>query len=640
MTNNIIKSQKGKINGVFTKEGKKYNRIYDFSRYSNIQLVNILYSKKWNYNRSSYIITVEEVLKNRISSGKCTQSDIDLLKHVVKDKKHDIIKSNISNIRTTTTCTTISPNDINIRINQLIDKIYIITGVKLKKLNRTKNTLDKAHVFKDQIYASLTCIHNMLLSVGNTTYSRFNMLTADPQSGKTGVMRNVIFLLETNDKLREFLGLDFGSSLLITSMSDNANKYQLKIDIAHGESRQDNKKLLMRDGILHNPDLISCIQKNKNLNLKNCIIFIDESHLATNINSAMNSFLQHNGINLNGVTNLSRKNIYIFTVSATPYEEQVGNMIYKTKNTIELTHGPDYKGLKYFFVNNLLRQSFNLTTEEGSERFKNELHKFNNKIGYYIIRISRNTNTNNLIPDGFSSLTYYEKDKEVLNDILCITPEVPTIVFIKEKMKQSYQLDKSNIVMLFDRTSNYDLNRTNFIVQSFIGRACGYHKYKFIIYTDINNVKSHLNYMNNKKKVPISKNIKKDKDYYFLNTEKTHSSYSEYNNSDCLNKFPKEIVYNIYFKGYVLFNKNIIRIHLDKDKNLVLSKNSKLNIEYIKGYVENYVVHTNIKKHCNNFGDIKKILNYYCNLISSKITIDDIKTKNGKKFIYLLEQLF
>ena len=641
-----VKSNRNLSNGQLTKNNKPYVRKTDYTRYSNKQLVDALFSKKWNSKMTRGIREIKKLIALRIKNGKCTQYEIDNLVYLTNIKKYKIIKSIKSNSKTTTIHTTIPAcNNLAVsmkfRTNKLIDEIYRLTGLKLEKLNRTDNVDDKAHVFDDQIFASLTCIHTMLLSKNSSRYSRYNMLTAETQAGKTGVVRNIIYLLETYKELRDYLNINFGRSLLITPMCDNANKEQLKIDISHGECRQDNQRLLKRNGIMHNPDLIHWSRKNKSGNLNNCIIFIDEAHLASNVNSAMNSFLQKNGINLNGSTNLSKKNIFLFTVSATPYEEHVGNILYKKKNTIELSHGPNYKGLEHFLKNNLLRESFDLSTPEGEDNFKFEAESFNHKIGYYIVRINRNTETDNLIPEGFSTLTYYEKDREVINDILKVVPEKPTLIFIKDKMKQSYQLEKSNIVMLFDRTTKNDSKyRTSFIVQSFAGRSCGYHNYNFIIYTEIKHVKQHLDYLKNKYHVPSCKHITKNNKYHFVKTKNQQSSYSSQNNQSYINNFPIKSVLYQSIEGYIKLNDDIIKIYLDRNKNLVLSKHSRVNTEYLQSYIENNIVHTDIEIPCKSFKDAKNVLIYYCQIISSSKKIDEVKTKNGHNFIDLLKLEF
>ena len=82
---------------------------------------------------------------------------------------------------------------------------------------------------------------------------------------------------------------------------------------------------------------------------------------------------------------------------------------------------------------------------------------------------------------------------------------------------------------------------------------------------------------------------------------------------------------------------NIITIYLDNKRNLVLSKKSKVETEFLSSYIEDYVVCSDIKTPCNSFLDAKNALESYCKIVSSKTKIDDVKTKNGKKFIELLE---
>jgi ABC-type phosphate transport system ATPase subunit len=52
------------------------------------------------------------------------------------------------------------------------------------------------------------------------------------------------------------------------------------------------------------------------------------------------------------------------------------------------------------------------------------------------------------VPNGFNSLTYFQEDKIDINKILSKLPDNPTIIFVKNKMKQSYQLEK-NILLFY-----------------------------------------------------------------------------------------------------------------------------------------------------------------------------------------------
>lgn len=393
------------------------------------------------------------------------------------------------------------------KINHHISEIYKITGVKIERVSRHFYKDDVGYVYENQILTSLEVIYQMVLATINPNVSRYIMISAQPQVGKTGVVGNILFLLEYYDKLSKFIKIDFGKSLIITPMSDIANKQQLQKDIySQSGCRRDKKRLLKDDGIMHNPDMLNVLRNNNYESYRNSIIFMDESHLASHSTSVNNKFLQEKKIFLNGFKDLNDENLFLLTISATPYEEQICNYLCKNKSVIELIPGDGYRGIKYFYEHNLLRQSFDLSD---FNKFKNELKQFNNKKGYYIVRIKNSTDIRKLVPEGWNFLTYYEKDKVNINNIISHEPIVPTLIFIKQKMMQSYQLNKENVVMMFDRTSNYYKNRTNFVVQSFVGRACGYHNNDIIIYTDLENVKYHIDYLNNPNNIPESKYCEK-----------------------------------------------------------------------------------------------------------------------------------
>jgi len=98
-----------------------------------------------------------------------------------------------------------------------------------------------------------------------------------------------------------------------------------------------------------------------------------------------------------------------------------------------------------------------------------------------------------------------------------------------------------------------------------------------------------------------------------------------------------KIGYNTPNEGYVVLKSNTITMYLDYKKNLILSKKSIVETEFLKDYIEDYVVVSDIKTPCNNLLDAQNALESYCKIVSSKTTVDDVKTKNGEKFIDLLK---
>ena len=183
-------------------------------------------------------------------------------------------------------------------IKKLKKEIFEKTGCKIERLSSITNEDDYGYIYPEQIVASLKGALN-LIDAKEDLKSRSNMIVAEFQSGKTSTMTNIVWLIEYYDKIREFLGIDFNSSIFITSMSDVANKNQLEDDIRRQTgSRKDKKRLVKYN--LHNPDLMRDL-RNNNFFISNGIIFNDESHTASFVNSVIHKWLKNLGINKNGL---------------------------------------------------------------------------------------------------------------------------------------------------------------------------------------------------------------------------------------------------------------------------------------------------------------------------------------------------
>jgi len=379
-------------------------------------------------------------------------------------------------------------------IENYIDKIYDATGVKITRLSKVFYKDDNGYVYNNQVLGSLVNIYYMILAKRGEAF-RITSVVAETQTGKTGVMANTIFLLEIYDSIRDFLGLELEKSLVITAMSDRTNIDQLRTDIlAMTGARKDKKSLLREGGVMHNPNLLNDLNKDNFKTIENGIIFNDESHLAANTSSVNYKFYWENQISINGNADLSLNNIYLNNISATPYDEVVANKIKETRNINRLVPGFHYKSIRDLNT----RQGFPLNSQENYDKLKEILLEIN-KLGYYIIRVSPDTNIYNCVPKGFDGITYFQDDKYNLSDLLKTKPSKPTIIFIKNRMMQSYQLEKSNVVMAFDRVGEQSQEeRTMFIVQGLAGRLTGYVDHDIILYTDLDNIQYHIDYLDNK----------------------------------------------------------------------------------------------------------------------------------------------
>jgi hypothetical protein len=395
---------------------------------------------------------------------------------------------------------------INTKIEYLKKEILRLTGVKLERLSKITHENDHGYIYDFQILASLEIILAFVKSkIDPINNSRSILLFAQTQSGKTGVCGNYKFLIEYYDDLRNFLGLTLGNSFFITAMSDVANKQQIEKDLIAASCTRKDKQSLLK-GVFHNPDLLQLIRNSDGSVLINSTVIDDESHLAPNIDSVNNKFKYTNGLSNNGLVDMVSNNCYSISISATPYDELSGNIEYGTKKIIKLEVGENYRGIQYFKDNNLLKQTFVLN-DSTKDKFKKEMCSYGHKLGYYLVRIGNIKNYLDFVPNGFNSLKYFQEDKIDINNILSKLPDNPTIIFVKNKMKQSYQLEKKHIVVLFDRgVKNKSNNRGEFNIQSFSGRGNGYHKYDFMIYTDIADIENHIKLLNDDSDIPTTKN--------------------------------------------------------------------------------------------------------------------------------------
>lgn len=390
---------------------------------------------------------------------------------------------------------------IKLKLKEIKEKIETQVGQKFFETRMCKSGYesDTSYIYKTQELAALQIISHMLNG------ERFIILSARTQSGKSGTFNSIDFIISSYPIINDLLKLKYGNSWLITPMSDVVNLRQLKDD--HGEQTGFGKsalRLITPDNILHNPNTKLTEKRLKKINnFNNSLIIVDESHLASFSNSLNDLWLNACGVSKNGnsIDVMIEKNIFYLSVSATPFEELASNEKYGGKIVVELEITEEYHGLEYFIKNKLLRKSFTLKGNE--ERFCNLVEKEHdiyfkkhNKNGYIFVRIPTKILETDLVPMGWNYMTFYQKDTYNLNNELAIVPEKPTLIFVKNKLLQSYQLKPKNVVLMFDRVGKKSREeRTAFMVQSFFGRVSGYDKPDVLIYTDLDNIEGYENFI-------------------------------------------------------------------------------------------------------------------------------------------------
>jgi hypothetical protein len=322
---------------------------------------------------------------------------------------------------------------------------------------------------------------------------RHNMLTAQMQSGKSATFNTVIYVLNNNEEVRNYFGITKDNTYIITGMSDRELSEQLIKDAcnyqgAHKPANNVFNNAKMRN-IINNQDT----EENKKLIRKmsrNSFFVIEESAFASNTNSKLDAFFKMLGIEPNGNTSiLNKRNVYILSVSATPMAESINAFKDNNKGRIILKTGNNYYGIKQMFENNKVIQAYDLNTAEGIKKLTKTVKAKYTQPGYILIRVSSNMVMDKVkksLGKNYDYIDYHgnRKNELKIDEILKFKPLKPTVIFLKGMLRAGKRIcdskHKNNILMVHD---TYD-SKTDTVVQSLLGRLCGYKSHNVDIFCD------------------------------------------------------------------------------------------------------------------------------------------------------------
>lgn len=318
-----------------------------------------------------------------------------------------------------------------------------------------------------------------------TARNKHVFLIAEMQSGKTGVTTETAALLKI-EELKKYFNIN--SYYFVTGMNANGLFKQtveriathFDIDINKTNSIEDLLERLALINIypLKNSDLIPNTKPENN-----SIIFIDESHFGSKEKDRLTKWIQSWKNN----EFLEENNMYIVSVSATPFEE-LNSDIADVKQQIILKNDNSYIGISNYLENNQVIDADNtvedilLRIEEAYERMPE------NKKGVCFIRTNKKEIKNNLsLKEKFNIIELdtsnnksidfeiiWDKFKHMMNPFEECDKK-PIIFFIKEAMRAGQTLReeiKDYTYLIYDYTSN--LPETT--AQGLLGRICGYRK--------------------------------------------------------------------------------------------------------------------------------------------------------------------
>ena len=288
---------------------------------------------------------------------------------------------------------------------------------------------------------------------------RYAILMALCQAGKTGAYHELIrLMLEYGDVDHVYILCGSSEVELRNQAIEDAKKYNGKY---------------YKDGtikIFFHQDFTKY-----QMDTRNALIVVDESHLVQGKTQHLNKFLNKHGLSMDGnPITLNRENAYILSVDATPYSE-IAALKHKEsyeKHVEIMEPGEGYFGVADYYYSGRINPTFKITSEKFAELFTSTRKK------YAIIRVASGSIEEDAIKlaclkNGFKLRynTIDSKEKQIDIDELEKEPLVNTVVIIRGRFRAGKVICKKHIAFVWEgsKTANTDT-----IIQSLLGRMCGY----------------------------------------------------------------------------------------------------------------------------------------------------------------------
>jgi hypothetical protein len=314
------------------------------------------------------------------------------------------------------------------------------------------------------------------------------ILTAEMQSGKTGTARYIVHsLLHLSGPSSEWdQRMKSENTYFICGMNDNDLRNQAVKEF-HG--------LIPEKNILFSKQLQKHVPAWTPANAP-CLVIVDESHYASNVNSLVDKFLKE-----------LPKNHLLLSVSATAMAE-LATSESLGKAMVYLHPGDNYYSIRDIFKRNLVFQSINITTHQAdfvelvADEYQHQMD--HNERKYNIVRIPSQwyyqdleddikalgldidfINHHTAAPSRASSSGSLDSPAIGLdfNSYINEPPSRFTIIWIYGSLRAGKQVNTANIGFVHDTADS----APDTIAQSLLGRILGYNKRNNHVkcYTDV-----------------------------------------------------------------------------------------------------------------------------------------------------------
>jgi hypothetical protein len=337
---------------------------------------------------------------------------------------------------------------------------------------------------------------------GYQTETRWQIVIAQTQSGKTGISKGVCHYFQESSLQPQIY--------YICGMNDKSLKTQ---------QIREFKDLIPPDQILFQKDLERKIKHQTIYPRTSYFFILDESHYAQNTMSLVHKFFNELiKLRMDGNSFKAEEHqVYFLSISATPMSE-IAQLLDPnqecSKRTMVYQPPDNYYGFQRMLDQDCLKSAFDLN-EKGQQYLLVDLikayyheQKKAQSFKYIIIRFVNTAkgiqNRQNILKQlgadlshDFNYINYHSKDLILtnFNQQIKSSPPKLTIIGIYNSLRAGYQLDTTHIAMVHENP-NADVDVT---VQGLPGRCCGYQnkaKHKVQVYCNTEAIYQYLKMVN------------------------------------------------------------------------------------------------------------------------------------------------
>lgn len=325
-------------------------------------------------------------------------------------------------------------------------------------------------------------------------------LVAPPQWGKTGMF------ISLAGKMIDSRVTTPKNTFVITGLPQNEWKAQtysrLKEAFTYTNQWGDEEVAFKEENVLKLADLAR--RSDVFANVRNCLIIIDECHIASCQEQTISKAFAH--LPLNDPDEMRLRNIFILNVSATPdnvlYQSNKAWSSFFHQPVIVDDVAPSYTGFQKLLAEGRIHSS--LKVKDNEEELK---HFFNHQIPemfpsprYHVFRLPHMTSESEVIQcvdqEKFNTIVHAQESKMDLC-LLNSAPEKHTIIFIKRFWGCAQTLNDRFIGVLHDTYYRAEANYSS-VAQGLAGRACGHNRNPTVqVFCDFNAIKEYVELFEN-----------------------------------------------------------------------------------------------------------------------------------------------